>query len=190
MRQMTSRMGGGMMGGGMMGGGMMGGMPGSAAAAAAAKKDVQYLTRTDFLLQFVWIPPKPGSLPKDPEELKKRLEEEDKKLADAEKAYAPDVSTAKIEETLEEESRKKSQALDSAPPEGIERTECGSSRRPAGGRRCRGDHPAGGGRTQGRRTGAEDSSPGQITTLFPEGACRPWPLKPTQWKLRRKSFAR
>ena len=107
MRQMTSRMGGG-----MMGGGMMGSMPG--AGGGVSKKDQRLLTRTDFLLQFVWIPPKAGSLPTDPEELKKKLADEEKKLADAEKAYAGDTSTAKLEETLTAESLKKSQALDTA----------------------------------------------------------------------------
>ena len=46
------------------------------------------LTRTDFLLQFVWVPVKPEIVPKTPEELKTKLEEEAKKLAEAEKAYA------------------------------------------------------------------------------------------------------
>ena len=37
-----------------------------------------------------------------------------KKLTDAEKEYAPDTATAKLEETIEAESLKKSKALDSA----------------------------------------------------------------------------
>jgi type IV pilus assembly protein PilM len=105
--------GGGMMGAmrGMMSG-MGAGMMGNASA-GVAKKDLKLLTRTDFLLQFVWIP-KPGSLPTTPEELKTKLEDEAKKLAEAEKAYAPDTGAAKLEETLEAESLKKSKAIDSA----------------------------------------------------------------------------
>ncbi len=45
-------------------------------AAAEAKKNLKYLTRTDFLLQFVWMPVKPEAQPKTPEELKTKLEEE------------------------------------------------------------------------------------------------------------------
>jgi type IV pilus assembly protein PilM len=72
------------------------------------------LTRTDFLLQFVWVPAKPGALPQTPEELKTKLADEEKKLTEAEKAYAADTPTAKLEEAIEAESMKKSQQFDSA----------------------------------------------------------------------------
>ena len=59
---------GGMMrrhdGRGMMGEGMMGGR----LTDAEAKKQLKTLTRTDFLLQFVWKPPKQEELPKTEEE--------------------------------------------------------------------------------------------------------------------------
>ena len=116
MKQMTG--GGGMMGGGMVGGGMMG-KRGGCGSGGVTKKDMKLLTRTDFLLQFVWIPVKPGSLPKTPEELKTKLEDEAKKLTEAEKAYAADTSTAKLEETIEAESLKKSKAIRFGPGQGI-----------------------------------------------------------------------
>ena len=40
------------------------------ATAADAKKQLKTLTRTDFLLQFVWKPVKPEELPKTEEERK------------------------------------------------------------------------------------------------------------------------
>ncbi len=102
-----------MAGMGMGGMGAMGGMGGPSGAGGVTKKDYKYLTRTDFLLQFVWIP-KTGTAPQTPEELKTKLEDEAKKLAEAEKEYADDAGTAKLEETIEAESLKKSKALDSA----------------------------------------------------------------------------
>jgi hypothetical protein len=102
----------GMMGG--MAGAGMGGMGAPGGTGAVSRKDMKFLTRTDFLLQFVWIPVKPGSLPQNPEELKTKLDDEAKKLAEAEKAYAGDTSTAKLEETIEAESLKKSKAVDAA----------------------------------------------------------------------------
>jgi type IV pilus assembly protein PilM len=102
MQAMMQRMGGGMMGG------MMGNAPG-----AVSKKDYKMLTRTDFLLQFVWVPVLPDAQPKTPEELKTKLEEIATKLNEAEKAYTADAS-GKLEEQIEAESLKKSKALDSA----------------------------------------------------------------------------
>ena len=48
----------------------MGGMMGGRMTDAEAKKQLKTLTRTDFLLQFVWKPPKPEELPKTEEEHK------------------------------------------------------------------------------------------------------------------------
>lgn len=113
MQSMMKGMGAGR---GMMGGEMgnaMGGLAG-AGPGAVSKKDLKMLTRTDFLLQFVWVPVKPEAQPKTPEELKTKLEDIAKTLTEAEKDYTADVSTAKLEEAIEAESRKKSQALDSA----------------------------------------------------------------------------
>ena len=42
---------------------------------AAAKKKLVTLTRTDFLIQFVWQPPKPEERPKTPEELNAKIAE-------------------------------------------------------------------------------------------------------------------
>ena len=113
MKQMMS--GRGMMGGGMMGGGMMGGGAMGNSKDGITKKDLKTLTRTDFLLQFVWVPVKPENQPKTPEELKTKLDEITTKLAEAEKAYAVDTSSETLEKKIEAESLKKSkQALDSA----------------------------------------------------------------------------
>ncbi len=108
-------------GGGMMG--MMSGMMGASGGGynmgmgkgsdAISKKDIDYLTRTDFLLQFVWVPPKPGDQPETPEAHAEKLKAEAGKLTEAEKTYAADTSTAKLEATIEAESLKKSQAVDS-----------------------------------------------------------------------------
>ena len=43
-----------------------------------SKKDLKISTRTDFLLQFVWVPVKPDAQPKTPEELKTKLEDEER----------------------------------------------------------------------------------------------------------------
>jgi type IV pilus assembly protein PilM len=138
MAGMMKSMGGGMMGGaGMMGGGMGNAMGGGGLGAgvpgAVSKKDVKWLTRTDFLLQFVWVPVRPEAQPKTPEELKTKLEEIAKKLSDAEKAYTADTSTAKLEEAIEAESKKKSQALDSALEKAFKGAAGGAAAPPASG---------------------------------------------------------
>jgi type IV pilus assembly protein PilM len=123
---MGSGMGGGEMGGyagmGRMYGrqqmdmmGPMGMMGGGGVADAEAKKRIKYLTRTDFLIQFVWQPPKVEEMPKTDEERETKIKEEITKLTEAEK-NSPAVRTSKdeIEKELEAASRKKSQQLDSA----------------------------------------------------------------------------
>ena len=70
------------------------------------------LTRTDFLLQFVWKPAKPEDCRKLPKK-KRKLADEEKKLTEAEKTNAGDTVTAKLEETIEAESLRKSEQLDS-----------------------------------------------------------------------------
>jgi type IV pilus assembly protein PilM len=131
------------MGEGMRGMGMgtAMGMPG--ATGKDANKDVKYLTRTDFLLQFVWVPVTPDAQPKTPEELKTRLEDIVKKLSEAEKAYTPDTSTAKLEETIEAESLKKSKALDSAVEKALGGTAPATGAPPAAGGVNLGAPPAG-----------------------------------------------
>jgi type IV pilus assembly protein PilM len=82
---------------------------------AEAKKRMKTLTRTDFLIQFVWQPVKVEELPKTDEEREAKIKEEITKLTEAEKNN-PAVRTSKeeIEKELEAASRKKSQQLDSA----------------------------------------------------------------------------
>jgi type IV pilus assembly protein PilM len=104
---MMGRMQGNMMNRGAMGGGT------NRMAGADAKKDVKFLTRTDFLLQFVWIPTKLGDQPPTKEELEAQLKAEADKVAEAEKNFQADTST-KLEEAIEADSLKKSQAIDSA----------------------------------------------------------------------------
>ena len=115
--------GGGMMGGGdMMGGmrGMMGGMRGMMGGAgmmggrfndAEAKKQIKTLTRTDFLLQFVWKPVKPEELPKTEEEQKTKVKEWVDKMVEAQKNH-PAVTIPKVED-IQAASLKKSKEIDS-----------------------------------------------------------------------------
>jgi type IV pilus assembly protein PilM len=145
--QMAGQMGGqqrmmgrpGMAGGDMqsmmrgMGGGMMGGGMGVGAPGAVSKKDLKMLTRTDFLLQFVWVPVTPEAEPKTTEELKTRLTDIANKLTEAEKTYTADVSTAKLEEAIEAQSLKKSQALDSALDKAFKGAPAPGAAPPAGG---------------------------------------------------------
>ncbi|MFI5460282.1 MAG: type IV pilus assembly protein PilM [Isosphaerales bacterium] len=99
--------------GGMAGMGQMGGMFGSNKMTdAETKKKLKTLTRTDFLLQFVWQP-KPDDQPKTKEDLEAKLKAEVAKLTDAEKNFTAD-SAAKLEEAIEAASLQKSQAVDSA----------------------------------------------------------------------------
>lgn len=71
-------------GGGAMVGAMMGTMmPGGGIGATAKGKDVSYLTRTDFILNLVWQPPKPEDQPKDADEAAKKAEDLVKAMNDA-----------------------------------------------------------------------------------------------------------
>ena len=93
---------------GRMGMGM--GMPGMGGG-EDAKKKLTTLTRTDFLIQFIWQPPKPEDKPKDAEEAKTKLEEETKKLIEAQK----NQSVVNIKEAdLEKASLQQSQVIDTA----------------------------------------------------------------------------
>jgi type IV pilus assembly protein PilM len=126
---MGGKMGGPMMGG-MMGGGMMGAMMGGEMgrmmregmgrgmmmgsdrlSEAEAKKRLKTLTRTDFLLQFVWKPLKPENQPKTDEERDTKLKEIVKLLEDEQKNN-PAVTIPKGED-IEAASLKKSKELDS-----------------------------------------------------------------------------
>jgi type IV pilus assembly protein PilM len=115
MGAMMGAMKGGMMGGDMRA--MMGrmsegmGMGMDRLSAAEAKKQLKTLTRTDFLLQFVWKPVKPEDEPKTPEDRAAKLKEIYDKMTEVEKNN-PAVTLPKGED-LEAASRKKSEELDS-----------------------------------------------------------------------------
>ena len=100
----------GMMGSmGAMGGGMYGQMGG---VQADLKKQMTTLTRTDFLIQFVWQPPKEEERPKTDEERSEKLKAEAAKLTEAEKNNpAIKVSKEEMEKELDAASRKKSEQM-------------------------------------------------------------------------------
>ena len=105
-------MGAGMMMPGMMpGGGMMGG-PGGKLTDAEAKAKLKIMMRTDFLIQFVWVPVKPEDQPKTREDFVAKVNELDKQMREAEKNN-PAVSLPKPEE-IEAASLRQSQQIDSA----------------------------------------------------------------------------
>ncbi len=113
MGNMMMRAGGGMSAADMAGrmGGGMGGLIGKQSQ-EELKKNLKTLTRTDFLLQFVWQPPKPEELPKDDEERAARIKELSDKMTEAQKNN-PAVVIPKAEE-IEAVSREKSKQVDSA----------------------------------------------------------------------------
>ena len=96
---------------GMMG--MMGreGMMSGRLTDAEAKKQIKTLTRTDFLLQFVWKPVKPEDLPKTDEEQKTKVKELVDKMVEAQKNH-PAVTIPKLED-IQAASLKKSKEIDS-----------------------------------------------------------------------------
>jgi type IV pilus assembly protein PilM len=103
-------MSGMMVGMGRMGGAMGGMMGANAMTAAEAKKNLKTLTRTDFLLQFVWQPPKPEEQPKTVEEHDAKIKEFIDKMTEAEKNN-PAVTMPKVED-LQKASLKKTEELD------------------------------------------------------------------------------
>jgi type IV pilus assembly protein PilM len=94
----------------MMRGMSMGGMGGMGAAAdAEAKKKVTTLTRTDFLIQFLWKPTPPEEMPTDPEQRKAKIEEQAAKVKDM------------IDKMAEEEKKKSDAAVKIPSAEEIEK---------------------------------------------------------------------
>jgi hypothetical protein len=90
----------------------MGMMPG-----AANQPKLTTLTRTDFLIQFVWQPPKPEEKPKTPEERKTKIAEIDKQMRDAQKNNTVVVIAPKesdIEKASQAASREAEAALNKA----------------------------------------------------------------------------
>jgi type IV pilus assembly protein PilM len=111
----------GMMGemGRMAMGGMMGGM--GMPTDAESAKNIKTLTRTDFLIQFLWKPVRAEELPTDPEERKAKLEEKAKevkdlieKMSEAEKKKADGAVKAPSAEEIEKASSQKTSELDAA----------------------------------------------------------------------------
>jgi type IV pilus assembly protein PilM len=115
MGQMMSSMRGAMRGGpgGMGMEGMMRGpgMFGGVLSEKEAKKQRKVLTRTDFLLQFVWKTPKPEELPKTSEEAKAKIDEFRTKMHEVEKNN-PAVTIPK-ESEIESASLKQSEKVES-----------------------------------------------------------------------------
>ena len=90
-------------------------------ADAEAKKKMKVLTRTDFLIQFLWKPPAPDDLkvPDDPEkrkakedELNAKIKEFVNKMKEAEKTNS--VVTIPSAEEIEKASKQKTTELESA----------------------------------------------------------------------------
>jgi type IV pilus assembly protein PilM len=111
------------MGGAGMYGGMMGG--GGAAADAEAKKKITTLTRTDFLIQFLWKPVVAEPLPDDPAERKAKLDEQEAKVKQDVKDWIDKMGEAEKQkenaavkvpsmEEIEAASKQKSSEVDSA----------------------------------------------------------------------------
>ena len=105
------------------------------------------------------------------------------------------AGTAKLEETIEAESLKKSKAIDSALDKALKRPEWAGSRRQrtAGGRLARGRAPPAGGAPHRRvrvRRPSKSVQPDRFTTTYSSEGARDHGLKPTQWKLPRKSCGR
>jgi type IV pilus assembly protein PilM len=113
-------MGGGRQEGGGMGMmnrmmGNMGGMSGQVGGAQAdLKKQMKTLTRTDFLIQFVWKPLTEEERPKNDEERAEKLKKIVALLTEAEKNNpAIKVSKEDMEKELNAVSLKKSEQLES-----------------------------------------------------------------------------
>ena len=96
--------------GGMMGA-MLGGM-GMQGLGKVSKKDLTTLTRTDFLLQFLWVPLKPEEQPKSGEDLRTRVADIKTKMDEVEKNH-PAVAMPS-DKDIEAASLRASDALNKA----------------------------------------------------------------------------
>jgi hypothetical protein len=77
-----------------------------------AKKKMVAFTRTDFLIQFVWQPPKPEDRPRTPEESQAKTDTLKTLLLDAEKTQS-EVRIPREQEVVKA-SREHSRAVDAA----------------------------------------------------------------------------
>ena len=105
----------------MMGGSMMGGAGMAGGVNAEAKRNIKTLTRTDFLIQFLWKPTPAEELPEDPEQRKAKLEEQaakakemHEKMAQAEGQKNSSAVTIPSAEEIEKASRQKTSELETA----------------------------------------------------------------------------
>ncbi len=109
----------------MMMGGSMGGMGGMGGGGmmndAESKKNLTLLTRTDFLIQFLWKPTPAEELPEDPEQRKTKIEEQTTKLKDviekmkqAEAQKNSSAITIPTAEEIEKASKQKTSELEAA----------------------------------------------------------------------------
>ena len=110
-----------MMGGSMIGGSMMGGAGMAGGVNAEAKKNIKTLTRTDFLIQFLWKPTPAEELPEDPEQRKAKLEERaakakemHEKMTQAEGQKNSSAVTIPSAEEIEKASKQKTSELETA----------------------------------------------------------------------------
>jgi len=98
-----------------MGMGGMYSMGGINPADAAAAKKLVTLSRTDFLIQFVWQPLKPAEKPKDAAELQAKIADISTKMSTAAAAKKGAVVVIpKIEEAIEKASLQQSQEVANA----------------------------------------------------------------------------
>ena len=131
---------------------------GGAAADAEAKKKIKTLTRTDFLIQFLWKPVAAEALPEDPEERKAKLEEQDEKVKQDVKDWIDKMTEAEKQkenaavkvpsmEEIEAASKQKTSELDSAIEKAVNQSATpaapGARRAGRAGGRSRGAVPTG-----------------------------------------------
>ena len=100
---------------------MMGGAGMAGGVNTEAKKNIKTLTRTDFLIQFLWKPTPAEELPEDPEQRKAKLEEQAAKAKDmfekmnqAESQKNSSAVTIPSAEEIEKASRQKTSELETA----------------------------------------------------------------------------
>jgi type IV pilus assembly protein PilM len=107
---------------GMMGGQSMMGGPGMMPGAdAEAKKAIKTLTRTDFLIQFLWQPVAAEELPENPEQRKAKIEEQaakvkemNDKMHEAETQKNSSAVTIPSAEEIEKASKQKTSEVEAA----------------------------------------------------------------------------
>ena len=101
----------------------MGGMGWTPRPTPRPRRSIKTLTRTDFLIQFLWKPTLAEELPEDPEERKAKLEESEakprsrswiEKMKEAESQKNNSAVTIPSAEEIEKASKQKTTELESA----------------------------------------------------------------------------